>query len=326
MHADDCDLRTHLRAHDAGSRSDTRCSPESDELPAAEDLPCRANEALDVGEHRPLFGERSRPEQAGTGWSLRNLLPDGGSFAARHGLQLHAKFLKLVVIVLVLTLVTRAISCWLPGWSCKEDFSTADYFKYYWAEQCCDLLVVFFVGRMCGRRGSDTPLFLAMSLLGSLMPSAQETIPFLRVSFSTYAIMCQWRSMTFVWVAAEVTLLTWIAIKHVRHAIATNAAISWAAASFSKVLYITILFSKYTRALSFKNLCQAEAVALFVIFFLPNATDTALHVHHWYLAWIIALLARFDPHWSVATQVCPPNPPLGPQHCCIVGLSRPRQR
>jgi hypothetical protein len=264
---------------------------------------------LDVGEHRPLFGERSRPEQAGTGWSLRNLLPDGGSFAARHGLQLHAKFLKLVVIVLVLTLVTRAISCWLPGWSCKEDFSTADYFKYYWAEQCCDLLVVFFVGRMCGRRGSDTPLFLAMSLLGSLMPSAQETIPFLRVSFSTYAIMCQWRSMTFVWVAAEVTLLTWIAIKHVRHAIATNAAISWAAASFSKVLYITILFSKYTRALSFKNLCQAEAVALFVIFFLPNATDTALHVHHWYLAWIIALLARFDPHWSVATQVCPPNPP-----------------
>ncbi len=50
-------------------------------------------------------------------------------------------------------------------------------------------------------------------------------------------------------------------------------------------------------------------MALFVIFFLPNVADTALHVHHWYLAWLLALLARFNTPWSVATQVCPPHPP-----------------
>lgn len=208
------------------------------------------------------------------GWLQRNLLPDSGQFVARHGLELHAKFLKLVVVVLLLTLVTRQVSCALPGWSCKHDFAATDFFKYYWAAQCCDLLVIFFVGRMCRRRGADTPLFFVMSLLGSLAPSAQDAIPFMRVSLSLYAIMCQWQPMTGVWVAGEVTLLACITAKHVRHAIASKVALSW----------------------------TAEAMALVVIFFLPNSADSAFHMHHWFFAWIIALLARFDPAWSVATQ------------------------
>eukprot|EP00802_Teleaulax_amphioxeia_P015154 Tamp_15239.p1 GENE.Tamp_15239~~Tamp_15239.p1 ORF type:complete len:352 (-),score=46.07 Tamp_15239:382-1437(-) len=229
-------------------------------------------DAVSVGSLE-LSDERDEPAGPSR-WSQRNLLPDSGRLVARHGLELHVKFLKLVVVVLLLTLFTRQVSCALPGWSCKRDFATADFFKYYWAAQCCDLLVIFFVGRMCGRRGADTPLFLATSLLGSLFPSAQETIPFMRVSFSLYAIMCLWQPMTWVMVAGYVMFLAWITAKHVRHAIATKAALCWA----------------------------AEAVALVVIFFLPNSTDSAFHMHHWYFAWIIALLARFDPPWSVATQ------------------------
>ena len=258
-------------------------------------------DAVSVGSLE-LSDERDEPAGPSR-WSQRNLLPDSGRLVARHGLELHVKFLKLVVVVLLLTLFTRQVSCALPGWSCKRDFATADFFKYYWAAQCCDLLVIFFVGRMCGRRGADTPLFLATSLLGSLFSSAQETIPFMRVSFSLYAIMCQWQvlsrlglsprpprrcvpsclrsarlccpacgpslrsvaredacmltafrrvrmprpgrhattlaataqPMTWVMVAGYVMFLAWITAKHVRHAIATKAALCWAAEAVALV-------------------------------------------------------------------------------------------
>jgi hypothetical protein len=69
----------------------------------------------------------------------------------------------------------------------------AEYFTYYWGEQCCDLFLIFVVGRMYERRGADTPLFLLACFAGAILPSAQEQISFLRVSFSQYAVMCQWQ-------------------------------------------------------------------------------------------------------------------------------------
>lgn len=84
----------------------------------------------------------------GGSWSTRNLLPDNGEWVTQHGLEVHVKMIKLIVIVTLTTILTREISCVMPGWSCVKKYGPAEFFKYYWAEQCCDLLIIFFVSRM----------------------------------------------------------------------------------------------------------------------------------------------------------------------------------
>ena len=203
-----------------------------------------------------------------------NLAPDEAAWVVRCRLVLHVKFLKLVVAAVLVTVATRELSCALPGWSCVKNYGPAEYFEYYWSAQCCDLLVLFFVGRVYERRGADTPLFLVMCLLGALFPSAQETIPFMRVSLSLYAIHCQWQMATWIWVIAEVLIVLVIAAKHVRYAISNRLALVWG----------------------------LETCALVSVLIGPNVADTAFHFHHWIFAWILAMVARFEPLWSVATQ------------------------
>jgi hypothetical protein len=127
------------------------------------------------------------------GWLLCNFLPDDGPWVKKHELELHIKFFKLVGIVTAITLITREASCALPGWSCVESYGASQYFQFFWAPQCGDLFILFFLGRMYQRPGADTLLFLIACLLGAFLPSAQENISFLRVSLSLYAMMCQWQ-------------------------------------------------------------------------------------------------------------------------------------
>jgi hypothetical protein len=218
--------------------------------------------------------EHSRDARRCETYLLRNLLPDEPAWVRRHGLMHHVKFLKLVVISILVTIATRELSCALPEWSCVRSYGPAEYFLYYWNEQCCDLLILFLLGRMFQRRGADTPLFLLMCLLGSLFPSAQDTVPFMRVSLSLYAINCQWQVGTWIWVVAEVLIVLVVVAKHVQYAFSNRLALVWA----------------------------LEACALVLVVIVPQASDPAFHFHHWVAAWIMAIVARFEPAWSVATQ------------------------
>ena len=207
-------------------------------------------------------------------WVLRPLLLDGGDVVRRHGLLLHVKFLKLVAVSTLITVVTRELSCTLPGWACVQSYGPSQFFTHYFTAQSSDLLVLFFVGRVFQRSGVDSPLFIGMCLLGALWPSAQEQIPFLRVSLSLYAMMCHWSPATWVWVAGELVLVIAVFLKHVHHAYVNKLAVSWV----------------------------LEVLTILLVCLAPNAADSAFHAHHWYCAWILAMLARFEPCWSLATQ------------------------
>ncbi|EKX39483.1 hypothetical protein GUITHDRAFT_76391 [Guillardia theta CCMP2712] len=167
------------------------------------------------------------------------------------------------------------MSCSIPGWSCEEKYNMSLFFLHFWGAFSVDLLVIFLVGRMHTRRGVDQLSLILPCLLGSIYPSAVDELRFARVSLSLFEMYCRWSIATWLFASVELLLVAAALFAHFIHARRTGR--------------LSTLLS--------------DAILGFLLFLFPQIADPAFHLHHWFVAWLVAMLARFEPYWSRGTQM-----------------------
>lgn len=136
------------------------------------------------------------------------------------------------------------------------------------------MFVYFVIGRLFRQKGVDRliPCIIPM-MVGCIFPSLINEWKIFQYSFSMFEIMCRWPAQLFIAIAVGLILVVSLVYLHIR------------------TFYIQgVLLSRFL-----------ELIIIMSIIVCPNARDPNFHIHHWFAAWLIGMLANSNESWSLAT-------------------------
>lgn len=119
--------------------------------------------------------------------------------------------------------------------------------------------------------------FITIVLVGSLLPSLVNELYFMKHSVSAFEVMCRWDALTWVAAALIVSFLGAVSVAHAAH------------------FLVNTTREEQLRAL-------AELLVVVGLFVAPRVLEPSFHMHHWYTAWLLALVCRLPVLWSRAAQ------------------------
>lgn len=142
-----------------------------------------------------------------------------------------------------------------------------------------DLMFLFVVGRIASPAPMplDSRSFAIVVLASALVPSALDQFSFMRIHVSLYSMRCQWTAKTWLAALAIAALVLPIVGAHLWH-----------------------FCFRTTR--DERRRAGLEWATIFTIFVLPRAFEPSFHIHHWYMAWLLAQICCLPTVWSRGAQ------------------------
>ena len=155
-----------------------------------------------------------------------------------------------------------------------EDYFLLDFWKYDSMSVILDLSAWFFIGRLSSKRGIDTIETISITFLSAWFMSKLSDFDWARYSLSMYYINCRWPLTLKIVAVGVLLILTLLVSLHAHHAASKNFL-------FAKLLEMSFLMS---------------------LFLGPVIANDQLHLHHWFIAFLLGPHASFDVWWSRATH------------------------
>mmetsp|Transcript_8736 Transcript_8736/g.10086 ORF Transcript_8736/g.10086 Transcript_8736/m.10086 type:complete len:381 (-) Transcript_8736:43-1185(-) len=188
----------------------------------------------------------------------------------------HVRFLKFSLITCISILLFHPFVRWMGDWEHDSNYGLHDFFLYDFNMVALDVIMFFIVGRLYKRSGFDRlgPCLIPM-IVGILYPSwSTADLSFLRHSFSTFDIVCNWPWQLFIY-CIFVAVLGVIVI-------------TWHLKGF------------YQEGRLFSQLL--EILFTFFVFILPIMCHPNFHLHHWYIARTGGMHFNLHDNFSQAVQ------------------------
>jgi hypothetical protein len=181
------------------------------------------------------------------------------------------KFFKFLAVTTLFIVCVYHIVRWL-SWEHNDQLSLLDLYMYESVLILQDALVYFVVGRLYKQQGVDHLAWMGWCVAANVFSTLLTRFRFLQHSFTLYEVHCRWPWQLWVFVLLLTPLVVGIILLHVQRAVREQ-----------------VFFVKLTELL------------LAVIFFLvPYLPSKYLHIHHWFVGWLIGMHCNFDVWWSRA--------------------------
>jgi len=213
--------------------------------------------------------------------STRNFLRDEPLFSIG-GMQLVEgvvvwKLIKFVMLTLILILIMHPLVRAM-GWENDERYTIRDFISYDASHSVLDTITFYFVGRLYKRPGIDHIFpFLLPVFVSCIYMSWITNFRFLQHSVTLYEIKCVWPWQLFVYAIGTFFTVCIIIFLHIRDAIREC------------TVFINVI----------------ELILTTIIFLLPNISSPSLHLHHWYVMWLVGMHCNRDRVWSrIAQAIC----------------------
>ncbi|GKY96350.1 hypothetical protein MPSEU_000594700 [Mayamaea pseudoterrestris] len=137
-----------------------------------------------------------------------------------------------------------------------------------------DALVYFMVGRLYKQQGIDHLAWIGWCLAANVFSINLTRFQFLQHAFTLYEIHCRWPWQLFAFVLLAAPIVVGLILMHVHKAFQ------------ERVFFVKLM----------------ELILCITLFLVPYLSSEYLHMHHWYLGWLIGMHFNVDVWWSRAAM------------------------
>mmetsp|Transcript_1541 Transcript_1541/g.2176 ORF Transcript_1541/g.2176 Transcript_1541/m.2176 type:complete len:403 (-) Transcript_1541:190-1398(-) len=239
-----------------------------------------AEEEEEEEEEQEIFNDEQQQAQALPALRFQRFLhtcaiPDNR--ASINGIQLvegpfAVKLLKFVAV----TFAGISFMHWFVRqmqWENRKQYTLEMFWTYESTMVVVDATFFFLIARLHKQKGVDHLAWIMVAFLANIYASFITDFRFLQHSVTLFEMHCTWPWALWWFVLLLIPLIVVIVVLHVNYAVKR------------KTFVVKFL----------------ELVLSVVFLMYPYATSPYLHLHHWYVGWLVGMHANFNVWWSRAT-------------------------